>query len=179
MFIDTLFILILIAAIYKGYSKGLIVAVFSFAGIFIGLAAAIKLSATMAVWLQKSTNISGYWLPFLSFTMVMIAAIFLVKIGAKFIEKTVQFALLGWVNKLGGILLFTILYISILSVVLFYFDKMHLLKDETIIASKSYFFIQPIAPKAITIFGELIPIFKNMFHQLETFFEQSAYKINT
>jgi membrane protein required for colicin V production len=174
MFIDTLFLLIMIAAIFKGYSKGLVVAIFSFAGIFIGLAAAIKLSAAVAVWLQKSTNLSGYWLPFLSFIMVMIAVVFLVKIASKIVEKTVQFALMGWVNKLGGILLYTLLYISILSVVLFYFDKMHLLKEETIATSKTYFFIEPIAPKVIAGFGKIIPFFKDMFHQLETFFENNS-----
>lgn len=177
MFIDTLFILVIIGAVFKGFRKGLIVAVFSFAGIFIGLAAAIKLSATVAVWLQKSTNLSGYWLPFLAFILVMIATTFLVKLGAKFVEKTVQFALMGWVNKLGGILLYTFLYLSILSVVLFYFNKMHLLKEETIATSTSYFFIEPIAPKVIAGFGKIIPIFKDAFHQLETFFEQSAIKI--
>jgi len=174
MFIDTLFLLIMIAAIFKGYSKGLVVAIFSFAGIFIGLAAAIKLSAAVAVWLQKSTNLSGYWLPFLSFIMVMIAVVFLVKIASKIVEKTVQFALMGWVNKIGGILLYTLLYISILSIVLFYFDKMHLLKEETIATSKTYFFIEPIAPKVIAGFGKIIPIFKDMFHQLETFFENKS-----
>jgi membrane protein required for colicin V production len=177
MFIDTLFILLLVAALYKGYSKGLIVAVFSFAAIIIGLAAALKLSSVVAVWLQKSTNLSGFWLPFLSFILVMIGVAFLVKLGAKFVEKTIQLVLLGWVNKLGGIVLYAALYISVLSVILFYFDKMNLLKEDTIATSKTYFFIQPWAPKVIAAFGKVLPIFKDVFHQLETFFEASAVVI--
>ena len=50
MFIDTLFLLAMIAALFKGYTKGLVVAVFSFAAIIIGLAAALKLSSAVAVW---------------------------------------------------------------------------------------------------------------------------------
>lgn len=173
MFIDILFLFIIIAAVIKGYSKGLIVAVFSFAAVIIGLAAALKLSSLVAVWLQKSTSISGYWLPFLSFALVMIGVVFLVKLGAKFVEKTVQFVMMGWVNKLGGIALYAALYISVLSVVLFYFNKMNLIKPETFVASKSYWFIQPWATKVIAAFGKIIPMFKDVFQQLEAFFESS------
>ena len=55
---------------------------------------------------------------------------------------------------------------------------MHLLKEETIAASKSYWFLQPIAPKVIAGFGAIIPIFKNMFQQLETFFGNNSNLIN-
>ena len=170
MLIDIIFLFIIVAALVKGYSNGLIVAVFSFAALIIGLAAALKLSSTVAVWLQTSTSISGYWLPFLSFALVMIAVIFLVKLGARFIEKTVQFVMMGWINKLGGIVLYAALYTSIFSVLLFFFNNMHLIKQETFAASKSYWFIEPFASKIITGFGKIIPIFQNTFHQLEDFF---------
>ena len=178
MFIDILFLLIIIAAIIKGYSKGLIVAIFSFAAVIIGLAAALKLSSLVAVWLQKSTSIAGYWLPFLSFAVVMIAVIFLVKMGAKFVEKTIQFAMMGWVNKLGGIVLYAALYTSLLSVALFFCDKMNLIKPETFATSKTYWFVQPWATKVIAAFGKIIPIFKDVFQQLENFFESSIKMVS-
>ncbi len=174
MFIDILFLFAMIAALIKGYSKGLIIAVFSFAAIIIGLAAALKLSSAVAVWLQNSTSISSYWLPFLSFALVMFGVVLLVRMGAKIVEKTVQFAMMGWVNKLGGILLYAALYISLLSVVIFFFDKMHLLKEDTIATSKSYSFIQPWGPKVIAGFGKIIPMFKDVFQQLENFFQSNA-----
>ena len=174
MFIDILFLFIIIAAVIKGYSKGLIVALFSFAAIIIGLAAALKLSSSVAVWLQNSVSISSYWLPFISFALVMFAVVFVVRLGAKFIEKTVQFAMMGWVNKLGGIVLYAALYISLLSVILFFFDKMHLIKQDSFTTSKSYWFVQPWAPKVIAGFGKVIPIFKDVFQQLSTFFENNS-----
>jgi membrane protein required for colicin V production len=174
MFIDILFLFIIIAAVIKGYSKGLIVAVFSFAAILIGLAAALKLSSTVAGWLQTSTSITSYWLPFLSFALVMIAVVFLVKLAATIIEKTVQFAMMGWVNKIGGIVLFAALYTSILSVILFFFSKMNLIKQDTFITSQSYWFIEPWASKVIAGFGKIVPIFKDTFHHLETFFESRS-----
>ena len=174
MFIDTLFLLAMIAALFKGYTKGLVVAVFSFAAIIIGLAAALKLSSAVAVWLKTSTSISSYWLPFLSFALVMFAVVLLVRMGAKVVEKTMQFAMMGWVNKLGGILLYAALYISLLSVVVFFFNEMHLLKQETITASRTYSFIQPWGPKVIAGFAKIIPMFKDVFQQLENFFQSNA-----
>lgn len=141
-------------AIIKGYTKGLVLAIFSFAAIIIGLLLALKLSATVSVWLQQSTNISNYWLPFISFSLIMLAVIVTARLGAKIIEKSLQLAMLGWLNKLAGICLFAALYTIVLSVVLFYFDKLGFIKPETFAASKSYFIIKPWATKFIQFLGD-------------------------
>ncbi len=171
MFIDTLFIILLITAVFKGFSKGLIVAVFSFLAIIIGLAAALKLSTVVASWLQSSTNITAKWLPIIAFAMVMFGVVFLVRLGAKWIQRTAEFALMGWLNKIGGIILYIALYTTVFSVILFLADKIQLIKADTIAASTFYPFIQPWGPKAIDGFGVVIPIFKDLFAQLEAFFD--------
>jgi membrane protein required for colicin V production len=170
MVIDSFFVVLMILATIKGYSKGLIVAVFSFVAIIIGLAAAMKLSAIVAGWLHDSTSISMAWLPILSFALVMFGMVLLVRMGAKMVQRSVEFALMGWVNKAGGILLYAALYTTVLSVVLFFAEEIHLLKPHSIEASKFYPFIQPWGPKAINGFGAVIPLFKDLFTQLENFF---------
>jgi len=157
-------------AIIKGYSRGLIVAVFSFVAIIVGLAAAMKLSAIVAGWLHNSTSISSTWLPVLSFTLVMIGVVLLVRLGANIVQRSVEFAMMGWINKLGGILLYAALYTTVLSVVFFFAEKLNLIKPPAVEASKFYAFIQPWGPKAINGFGAVIPFFKDMFTQLENFF---------
>ena len=171
MIIDFIFIILMILAIIKGFRNGFVVAVFSFLGIIIGLAAAMKLSTVVAGWLKDSTHISATWLPFLSFVLVMIAVVLLVRLGALFIQSAMELVLLGWLNKLSGIVLYTVLYITLFSVVLFYAEKIHWIKPDTFIASHTYTFIQPLGPKAINIFGTLIPFFKGMFEELSLFFE--------
>ncbi|MBC7587909.1 MAG: CvpA family protein [Chitinophagaceae bacterium] len=170
MVIDATFIVLLIMAVIKGYSKGFIVAIFSFAAIIIGLAAAIKLSALVAGWLQSSTHINMAWLPAVSFAIVMFVTALLVRLGANIVQRSVEFVFMGWINKIGGIFLYAALYITVLSVVIFFAEKMDLLKPTTIQASKFYAFIQPFGPKAINGFGQVIPLFRNMFTQLENFF---------
>ncbi|MBX2931594.1 MAG: CvpA family protein [Chitinophagaceae bacterium] len=178
MIIDSIFSLLLVLAIIKGFKRGFVVAVFSTLAVLIGLVAAVKLSAVTANYLQEKVNISITWLPFLSFAIVMFVTILLVRLIANIIEKTVELALMDWINKLAGIALYIILYSTVFSVLLFYVAEMKLISSETIQASKTYNFIQPLGPKAINSIGFIIPVFKNLFHQLETFFSAIATNTN-
>ena len=170
MFIDIILGLLLIIACFKGFQKGFVVAIFSFAALILGLAAAMKLSAWVALLIQNKFNYTAKWIPFISFLLVLLAVILLVRLGAKLIEKTLQMAMMGWLNRLGGILLYTLLYTIILSIILFYADKIHIVNTSTFNASSTWKYIQPFGPKAIDIIGKVIPIFKNMFGELEHFF---------
>ncbi|MEO5683346.1 MAG: CvpA family protein [Chitinophagaceae bacterium] len=170
MLIDIIFIVLLVMAIYKGYSKGFIIAVFSLLAIIIGIAAAIKLSVLTASWLKDTIHVGAKWLPLLAFAIVFIAVVLLVRLGAAALQKTAELVLLGWINKLGGILLYMVLYTIILSVLLFYAEKLNMVQGHSIASSKTYAFIKPWGPKAMNALGTLVPVFKNMFYQLEDFF---------
>ncbi len=170
MSIDIIFIILLIMAVVKGFRRGLIAGIFSFLAVVIGLAAAMKLSIIVSGWLQNSTHITQQWLPFISFAIVMVAVILLVKWVAGLIQKGVDFVMLGWINKLAGILLYVLLYTTVFSIILFYAVQMGVIKTETLQASRSYNFIQPFGPKALNILGSVIPVFKNLFEDLENFF---------
>lgn len=175
--IDIIFAILTVIAIFKGYRKGLIIAIFSIVAFIVGLAAALKLSATVAAYLQNSVSISGKWLPFLSFAIVFGLVAVLVSLGGKLIEKTFEMALLGWANRIGGILLFVILYTIIFSILLFYAEKIHLFEEATIQSSKVYPFVKPWGPKVMNAFGTILPIFKDMFTQLSNYFESLSTKI--
>ncbi|MFC4233066.1 CvpA family protein [Parasediminibacterium paludis] len=168
--IDILFIILMLSAVYKGYSRGFIVSVVSLIAIIVGLAAAVKLSAVIAIWLGKTVNIGSQWLPFLSFIVVMVAVILALRLVANILQKSVELLFMGWANKIGGILFYAIIYTLIYSVVLFYANKLGIIQESTINASKCYAVVQPIGIKVIEGIGYIIPVFKNVFIQLESFF---------
>jgi membrane protein required for colicin V production len=178
MIIDIIYAVLIVLAVIKGYSRGLIVGIFSLVAIIVGLAAAIKLSAVVAGYIGSAVNISDRWLPIISFIVVFIVVLLLIRLGAKAIEKAVEIALLGWLNKLGGILLYIIIYTIVFSILLFYAEQVRLIKPETIEASVSYSFIQPWGPKAINSLGTVLPFFRDMFAQLEHFFDGVAKDIS-
>jgi membrane protein required for colicin V production len=174
MFIDILVLIFLVIAVIKGLRRGLIVAVFSFFAFIAGIAAAMKLSVVVADYLKDSVNISAKWLPFISFAVVFIGVVLLVRWVASIVESTVEMAMMGWANKIGGVVLFTILYMFTLSVVLFFVQKVKLISDETIANSTTWPFLQPLGPWVIDGIGKLIPVFKDMFTELSNFFDGLA-----
>ena len=161
------------------FLRGFIVSVVSFFAIIIGLAAAVKLSTVVANWLRESTNISSQWLPFLSFAIVIIGVMVLLRLVANILQKSVEFLLMGWANKIAGILFYAIIYTLIFSVVLFYAEKMAILKQDMIASSKCYPFVQPLGIKVINGLGKIVPLFKDLFTQLETFFDSIGKKTTT
>jgi membrane protein required for colicin V production len=178
MMIDIIFAIIIVYACIKGFQKGLILALFSVVAFIIGLAAALKLSTVVAGWIGSSTNVSSKWLPFISFIVVFFAVVLLVRWGGKLIEKSIQVVMLGWLNRLGGIIFYAALYIIIFSIFLFYAKLMGFVTPETIQASATYEYVQPWGPKVINGFGKVIPVFQDMFSSLEQFFGGLSNKIS-
>ena len=178
MIIDIIFLILMILALIQGYRRGFIVAVFSFVAIIIGLAAALKLSAVVARHIGTAVKVSDRWLPVVSFLVVFIIVIFLIRLGAKAIQRITEAAMLGWFNRLAGILLYIAIYLTIFSILLFYAGQIKIISPETVEASKTYSFIQPWGPKAIDGLGVVIPFFKNMFTELEDFFSGVSQKLS-
>jgi len=177
MIIDAFFAILIIFACIKGYQKGLIVALFSIVAFLAGLAAALKLSAIVATKLAENSDISAKWLPVISFILVFLIVVILVSLGAKLVQKSVEMVMLGWVNRLGGIVFYILLYSIVLSIFLFYAVQLHLVKNETILSSRCYSLIEPLGPGVIDKLGIIIPFFKDMFGQLQRFFDAVSNKI--
>ncbi|HMF70977.1 MAG TPA: CvpA family protein [Flavitalea sp.] len=176
MFIDLIFILLMIMAVVKGLQRGLIVAVFSMIGFVVGLIAAVKFSTVVAAWLDDSINVSARWLPFLSFVLGFIVVILLVRLLAKVVESTIELAMLGWVNRIGGAIMYAVMYMMIFSVILFFAVEMNLVDQDTLDNSTTYPFIKPIGPFVIDGIGTLIPWFRDMFAELREFFTRLSEK---
>jgi len=178
MLLDLILVISLILALIKGYQRGLIIGVFSFLAIIIGLAAALKLSATVAGYIGKTTSVSEQWLPVISFAVVFLVAILLVRLGANAIEKTVEFAMLGWVNRLGGMLFYGAICILVFSVILFYAEQLSLITPDMSSRSASYSYVHPWGTRVIDAFGSFVPIFRDMFTNLQDFFGTIAKNVS-
>lgn len=176
MLIDFIAIGLIVLAIVKGFRNGLVIAIFSLLAFIIGLAAALKLSAVVAEYLGSNTNISQRWLPILAFAIVFFVVVLLVRLGAKAIEGGLRMVMLGWFNKLAGVVFYLLLYFLVFSIILFYATQLHIIKPETAQISATYPIIYPFAPVVMDALGSIIPAFKNMFAELENFFDHLSKK---
>jgi membrane protein required for colicin V production len=177
MLLDVSFAVLMVMAAFKGYSKGLVVAIFSILATIVGLAAATKLSAVTANYLKASLNVGSQWLPVISFGLIFLITVLLVRAGGKLVEKTFKVAMLGTVNTLGGMAMYGCLYTIIYSTVLFYVQKLNIINAETINASVVYPYVASWGPKATESLGTVIPWFTNMFSDLSGFFDGLSKKL--
>jgi membrane protein required for colicin V production len=175
--LDIIFLGILALAAFKGFSQGLVMAVFSFASLFVGLAAALKLSSIVARYLQRSDALPSQWWPVIAFILVFMAVLLIVRMAGRILEKTIQMSMLGWVNRIGGFFVYAVLYLLMFSVALFYLGQMNLLSDAMKASSVTYAHIAPWGPIALSAVGKLIPAFSNVFSDLQAFFERAGSRI--
>lgn len=145
IFIDILFLGMLAMAVFKGIKNGLIVAVFSIVGWIVGIIAAFKFSDVAASYLQGTFDISPRTLSIISFVIVFLLVMLLVNLGAKLVEKTFELALLGWVNRIGGVFFYVLLYTLLFSILIYFGERVHLISAETIASSKVYPWVKPLA----------------------------------
>ncbi|MHA4843195.1 CvpA family protein [Flavitalea antarctica] len=177
MLIDIILLGLMIMAVVKGIQKGFIVALFSMIGFIVGLVAALKLSTVVAAYLDESVNVSARWLPFLAFALVFIGVVLLVRLLAAVMQSTMELAMLGWLNRIAGILLYAIMYILAFSVLLFFAVQMKFFDEDTLNSSFTYQYIEPVGPFIIDGIGILLPWFKDMFAELQEFFGRLSEKV--
>jgi membrane protein required for colicin V production len=145
MLIDLLFLGMMAVAVFKGIRNGLIVAIFSIVGWILGIYAAFRFADVAAAYLKGFLEISPKTLYIISFIIVFLIVILLVHLGAKLIEKTVELAFMGWVNRIGGVFFYVLLYTLIFSVMIFFAEKFKLVSEETIASSRVYPWVKPLA----------------------------------
>jgi membrane protein required for colicin V production len=175
--IDIFCCIIICLAVIKGWKKGLILGLFSMVCGLVGLAAAVKLSAVLATHMKSDLHMSTRWLPVIAFILVFVLVLLIIHWVGKLLEKVVQMVSMGWLNKLGGILLFLVLYLSIFSILLFYATKTQVISKRVINDSHLYSMIAPFGPGIIRFITGFIPVGHDMFHALEAFFDKIAKDI--
>jgi membrane protein required for colicin V production len=176
--IDFFFYVVIFLAVVHGWRKGLISGLFSMICGLIGLAAAVKLSAVLATHVKSGLHMTSRWLPVFAFIIVFLVVILVIRWIGALLEKMTKLVLLGWLNKLGGILLFLVLYLSVYSIVLFYGTKTQVISKQAEDSSHFYAMIASFGPTVIRSITGFLPFGQDMFTALEAFFDKIAHNIH-
>jgi len=171
MALDITGIILILLFFIRGYMKGFVVAAFSVLAILLGILCALKLSQTFAAWMLAHGYISSGWAQIISYAILFIGVVLIVRLVAKLIEKALQGMMLGMVNKLIGGLLYAFLGAVLWSSCLWIGARMHLMAPETIAASKTYATLSALAPWFFDQAGKLLPFARDTFDKLDHFFD--------
>jgi membrane protein required for colicin V production len=137
----------------------------------------MKLSVVATAYLRAYFSWEGKWVPPLSFLLVLVGVILLIRLGANALEKGVQLITLGWINTLGGILFYWAIYLLSCSIILFYALQLPFFPTDGMEESITYPYLKEIGPWVMDSFAKLFPVFKGMYQQLQDFFEQVKEQI--
>lgn len=176
---DIIVLLVLVLAVYRGWTKGFIMSVFVFLSYFIALALAFHLSGKVAGYFKESAGSDSKWYSFLAFLAVMIGAVILIRLLGKLIEKTVELMLLGVINRILGIAIFGFLYTGLLAVAIVYLNKYGLVGDDVLKNSKTGQYLVSFGNWTIIHFTNWLPEMKNLFNNSNEFIQQNSNSLTS
>ena len=166
MVLDVCCILFLVLAMYKGITRGFIRALLSLFAFVIGWILASLFAGKVGVYLQEHGMQDNKWVPLLSFLMVMIATFIVIHLIGKALDKMTEMLMMGWMNKLAGVLLYVLLYTLLMSTLIYFSEKIHLLEKKDMEKSLTYPYMSKWAPVIWEKIGEIVPYIKEIPNQL-------------
>lgn len=102
-YIDIILLSLLALSAFAGFRKGLIVEVASLAALILGIWGAIKFSDVTAQFLVEQFDAKWEHLQLISFVVTFVVIVILVHIVGKVVDKLVKTVMLGFVNRLAGL----------------------------------------------------------------------------
>jgi len=172
MLIDILCVIIVGFGFYNGFKRGLIIVVFSVMAWIIGLIGALKFAAVGAVYMRDKWNMDSDYNPVISFILIMAAIGLIVLLMGKVLEKMIDMAQLGTVNKILGALLKSGTYLLLFSTMLWILNQASIISPETKTQSKLYNYVSPVAPFVMNELGTWVPAFKDLLSDIQHYYHR-------
>lgn len=111
--LDLVFIIMIGTAAVRGFQRGFFVEIGSLIALWLGVYAAIHFSGYIAAWLDLGVEREIF-----SFLVTFLLVLVLVHLVARALTAVIEIALLGWANKLAGVLIAMLRSAFVLSIVL-------------------------------------------------------------
>ena len=154
--VDIILLICFIPAIISGIRKGFISQVISIVSIIAGVWVSYEFSTQVGTWLGQHIEAADNVLKLISFAIIMIAVFAGLALIGKLLEGLINFVMLGWVNKLLGVvfaLLKTGLIVGLLIMVFCSLNNsFHLVSEELLDDSVLF---TPLKNTAYTVFPYL------------------------
>lgn len=140
--LDIILLVCFIPGIIRGISKGFLEQALALAGIVLSVWAAFHFSNIVSGWLRPFLSVSETVLGVISFAAILIAVSIAVLLVARLLTKILDMAMLGWVNKLLGLVFALAVNALAIGLLIILFDTLNLkfgfVKPETLDGSIVY-----------------------------------------
>ena len=160
--LDAIILICLIPAIFQGIRKGFISQAISIISLIVGIWASARFADIVSEWASKYITASEQVLNIVAFAIILIVVFIVLGLIGRLLESILKFVLLGWLNKLAGVVFSLLKAVLILGLIITVFsslnDTIEIVRPEVLADSKLY---QPLKDTADAVF----PYIKNMLTQ--------------
>ncbi len=137
--LDIILLICFVPALIQGFRKGFISQVIAIISIIAGVWMSARFASLVSGWIGQYIQGSEQVLRIVSFALIIIAVITLLTLIGKLIEGTIKLIMLGWLNRLLGVLFSLLKAGLIVGLVIMAFcslnDTFGLVSEETLNAS--------------------------------------------
>jgi len=172
MIIDGIIGVSLALAFIRGWKKGILWAVASFAAVILGSLVSLKLAHRFSLLIQEQNIIDSRYTLVLSYILLFLLVMYGLRFLIKMVEKLMQSLLLGWVNRLAGGLLYILFSAFMLSSIFWLTNEAGVLTQEAKEESQLYAIVEPLAPQGIELGGEVLPFLKDLYQDVGDYLSQ-------
>ncbi|MEO6168387.1 MAG: CvpA family protein [Chitinophagales bacterium] len=172
MWIDIAWMILALYGIWKGWTNGLILSIFTTLAWGIGILAAVKLSAVAAQALHDKFNLESEYMPVISFLAVFAVIALVIYLIGKSLEKIVEIAQIGFLNRMGGVILYVSVYTVLFSIFIWLLDQVEIISPFVKQQSKTYSVISTVSDFMINNISSYTPAVKEMFAEFAAFLEK-------
>ncbi|MDR3297590.1 MAG: CvpA family protein [Prevotellaceae bacterium] len=146
---DIIFALLFGYAIYTGIKQGLVMQLASLLALLLGAYIAFKFSGLLAKWIT-GFGVGDEAVALVSFSLTFVGVLLLTRLVGRVVEKIVKVSMLGWLNRLLGVVFAMLKVAFIVSIALYVVNSVDrmipFLPQEQVSKSKLYAPLSGLAP---------------------------------
>lgn len=157
--LDAIILIALIPAIIQGLRKGFISQAISIISVIAGIWASARFANMVTAWVSQYITASEQILKIIAFALILVIVFIILGVLGKLLEGVLKLVMLGWINKLLGVVFSLFKAFLIIGLVIIAFNALNnsfgIVKPEVISDSVLY---EPVKSLADAIF----PYIKSM-----------------
>lgn len=157
--IDIIILVIVFASAIIGAFKGFISQLVSMASLVLGIIGASKFTPAIADYLKAYINTSETTLHIICFIVLLLAIILICGLVGRAVEQIIQLSMLGWMNRLLGIIFSAIkavIILSLVTVLIGYIQKTWNVLPENMFSGSIIY------PHLVEVADKICPLFKSL-----------------
>ena len=162
--VDIVILCCFVPALYFGIKNGLVRQLVAVAVLYFGITLSLRFCPQVAQWITEHVNMTDFWAKTVSFILIFFVVSLVLSLLGKLVEKIIQISLLGWLNKLLGIVATLFLFALALSAIVYFVDSannmLEFIPKEKLEESRFY-------PMLLDLAKDLFPRLKELTQEIQ------------